>query len=74
MDSQGRAPRKQRSTTTTHTILERLIYVNQSLWVKYSICSFIKLYSYRPSCSFLHCLGEMPYTFLKALEKCSWFG
>ncbi len=48
MDSQGRAPRKQRSTTTAHIILERPIYVNQSLWVNivYAVIhSFIILYS-----------------------------
>ena len=27
-----------------------------------------------PPFSFRHCLGEIPYTFLNALEKCNWFG
>ena len=30
--------------------------------------------SYFATCSLRHCLGEIPYTFLNALEKCSWFG
>ena len=31
-------------------------------------------YGVGAACSYLHFLGEIPYTFLKALEKCSWFG